>query len=179
MSDLKKTDEDFQDKLKKIKVFLTDVDGVLTDGRVYWANNEIGFNRFFHISDGYGLKILMGGGLKVGVISGGESLGLIKRVKSLNLDFMKIGDEDKRQGYLEIVKECGVSDEEVLYMGDEFFDIPILRRVGFSACPPHAAMEVKAVCDYTTTRLCGEGCVREVVDMVRSAQNIIPLIPDF
>lgn len=179
MSDIKKVAEPYWDKLQKIKLFLTDADGVLTDGRVYWDSEEIGFNRFFHIADGYGLKMLMNGGIKVGVISGGDSPGLVKRVENLKLDFMKIGNEDKRQGYLEIVNEYGCSDEEVLYIGDEFFDLPLLRRVGLSVAPPHAAPEVKAVCDYITSRPGGQGCVREVADMVRLVQNIVPHIPDF
>ena len=168
-----------RDKLRQIKLFLTDVDGVLTDGKVYWAGKEIGFNRFFHASDGYAMRFLMANGIKVGIISGGESLGVIERVGNLQLDYMKLGDEDKRQGYLEIVHDCGVSDREVLYIGDEFFDLPLLRRVGFSAAPPHADPEVQQACDYVTAHSGGEGCVREVANLLRWAQDIVPLVEDF
>lgn len=168
-----------KEKLRLIKVFLTDVDGVLTDGRLYWAGEELGFGRFFNTADGYGLKIMMEGGLKVGVISGGNSPSFLERVRALQMDFIKFGNEDKRQGYLDILRESGCTDEEILYIGDEFFDIPLLKRAGFSAAPPHAPPEVLNVCDYTTTREGGMGCVREVVDLVRMAQGITPSIPDF
>ena len=179
MDELSQVVEFHREKLQRIKLFLTDVDGVLTDGRVYWSGEEVGFNRFFNVSDGYGLRLMMEGGLKVGVISGGESLGLLQRARGLQLDFMKTGSEDKRQHYLDIVNSCDLTDQEVLYIGDEFFDIPLLKRVGFSVAPPHADPEVKAVCDYVTTRSGGKGCVREVVNLVRMVQNITPHIVDF
>ena len=167
------------EKLRRIKVFLTDVDGVLTDGRLYWAGEELGFGRFFNVMDGYGLKIIMHGGLKAGIISGGESPSLLARVRDLKLDFIKCGNEDKRQGYLEVIAESGFTDREVLYIGDEFFDIPLLQRVGFSAAPPHAPPEVLEACDYITIKEGGKGCVREVVDLVRLAQGIIPPVANF
>ena len=168
-----------QERLKKIKLFLCDVDGVLTDGRVYWAGADVGFNRFFHVADGHGLKLLMQGGIQVGIISGGRSLGVIKRAESLQLDFAKLGNEDKRQGYLEILQATGLADEEALYMGDELFDLPLLKRVGFSAAPPDACPEVLAACHYVTTRPGGKGCVREVVDMLRIAQAMPLEVPNF
>ena len=179
MSDLERAVEKHREKLQRIKLFLTDIDGVLTDGRIYWASEEVGFNRFFCASDGYGLKIMMQAGIKVGVISGGESVGVLKRFRELKLDFIKVGDEDKRRPYLEILEASGLSDSEALYIGDEFFDLPLLKRVGFSAAPPHADPEVQAACDYVTTREGGRGCVREVVNLVRLAQGIVPVVPDF
>ena len=166
----------FKDKLSKIKVCLFDVDGILTDGRIYWAGEEVGFNRFFHAHDGYGLKILMRAGLKVGIITGGDSDGVLKRFNLLGLDYLKYGNEDKRAAYEEILKETGVSDEEVLYMGDEFFDLPILKRVGFSATVPNASIEIRKEVDYVTQRESGTGCAREVIDMLRHVQGIVPEI---
>ncbi|MCY4643025.1 MAG: HAD hydrolase family protein [Bacteriovoracales bacterium] len=179
MKDLAEVARFHEEKLRPIKLFLTDVDGVLTDGRIYWAGEEVGFGRFFSAYDGHGLRIMKGAGLKLGIISGGHSLGLLERAKTLTVDFVKTGNEDKRQGYLDIVKECGLCDHEVLYIGDEFFDIPLLKRVGFSAAPPHADPEVKAVCDHVTFRPAGLGCVREITDLVRLAQGIDPHVADF
>lgn len=164
----------YKAKLQKIKVCLFDVDGILTDGKIYWSGEEVGFNRFFHTHDGYGLKILMQAGLKVGIITGGDSLGVLKRFKQLGIDFIHYGNEDKRAAYEQVLVETGVSEDEVLYMGDEFFDLPILKRVGFSATVPDASFEIRQAVDYITCRTSGTGCVREVIDMLRHVQGIVP-----
>ncbi len=166
----------YEDKLKKIKVALFDVDGVLTDSRVFWSGEECGYNRFFNTQDGYAMKVLMKAGIKVGIVTGGNSVGVKNRFSDLGLDYLKMGNEDKRQGFEEILKDSGVKEEEVLYMGDEFFDLPILKRVGFAATPPHASCEVRDEVDYITHREGGHGCVREVIDLVRHAQGIVPEI---
>ena len=166
----------YKDKLSKIKLCLFDVDGILTDGRIYWSGEEVGFNRFFHAHDGYGLKILMKAGIKVGIITGGDSEGVLKRFGLLGLDYLYYGDEDKRAAYDKVIAETGFSDEEVLYMGDEFFDLPILNKVGFSATVPGASIEIREAVDYITHRESGQGCAREVIDMLRHVQGIVPKI---
>ncbi len=173
---LRETAKEHSDKLSKIKVCLFDVDGILTNGKLYWAGEEVGFNRQFHTQDGYGLKILMRAGLKVGIITGGNSIGVKKRFEGLGVDFLYMGDEDKRSAYEDVLKETGVSEEEVLYMGDEFFDLPILKRVGFAATVPSASAEIRDAVDYITHREAGDGCAREVIDMLRHTQNIVPEI---
>lgn len=179
MEDLRDVAKRFKDKLSKIKLCAFDVDGILTSGHIFWAGKEVGFNRHFHTRDGYGLKILMEAGLKVGVISGGDSLGVQKRfVENLKLDFAYLGDEDKRHAYQKLLEE-GYKDEEILYMGDEFFDLPLLKRAGFSATVPAASYEVKEAVDYITQLPSGEGCVREVIDIIRYARGITPKILDF
>jgi 3-deoxy-D-manno-octulosonate 8-phosphate phosphatase (KDO 8-P phosphatase) len=155
------------------------LDGILTNGQLYWSGEEVGYNRFFHALDGFGLKMLMKAGLKVGVISGGDSLGVYKRFQeNLGLDYVYLGDEDKRHAYEKVLAQ-GHKDHEILYMGDEFFDLPILKRVGFSASVPEASHEVQEQVDYVTWKSSGQGCAREVVDLVRYAQGISPDIPDF
>lgn len=166
----------YEEKLKKIKVALFDVDGILTNSQVFWSGEECGYNRSFHTQDGYGLKTLMRAGLKVGIITGGSSLGVKNRFSDLGLDYIKMGNEDKRQGFEEVLKDSGVKEDEVLYMGDEFFDLPILKRVGFAATAPHASCEIRDEVDYITHREGGHGCVREVIDLVRYAQGIVPEI---
>lgn len=166
--------KNFESKLKNIKVALFDVDGILTDGRLYWAGEEVGFNRFFHAHDGYGLKMLMRAGIKVGIITGGDSIGVKKRFEGLGVDYLYMGNEDKRASFEKICKEEGVQESECLYMGDEYFDLPILKRVGFSATVPNASLEVMESVDYVTQRESGTGCVREVIDMLRHAQGITP-----
>ncbi|MBC96614.1 MAG: hypothetical protein CME63_02625 [Halobacteriovoraceae bacterium] len=177
--DLKLKSQEFKDKLSKIKVCAFDVDGILTDGRVWWGGEEVGWNRYFNIRDGYGMKVLQRAGYKVGVITGGNSSGLRKRFKeNLGLDFIYQGSEDKRTAFLELMDE-GFKAEEILYMGDEHFDMPLLKKAGFSATVPEACVDVKEVVDYVTQIEGGRGAAREVIDLLRYACGIFPEIPDF
>lgn len=167
------------EKLKKIKVCAFDVDGILTDGMVWWQSDEVGWNRTSHTRDGYGLKVLQRAGLKVGVITGGDSLSVTKRYKeNLALDFVYSGNEDKRDAFKDLLKQ-GFDSSEILYMGDEFFDTPLLKAAGFGATVPEAVGEVKDNVDYVTSLPGGRGAVREVIDLVRYAQEIVPKVPGF
>jgi len=168
----------FNKKLKKIKVFITDVDGILTDGKIHWDGHDIGFNRSFHALDGYGMKILKQAGIKIGLITGGDSNSVKVRAEYLKMDYIFVGTEDKRHALDKILSD-GFKEEEILYMGDEFFDLPILMRVGFSATVPNASWEIKKEVDYITRAQSGEGCVREVIDLVRYAQKIVPKIEGY
>jgi 3-deoxy-D-manno-octulosonate 8-phosphate phosphatase (KDO 8-P phosphatase) len=177
--DLREISSKYSDKLSKIKVALFDVDGILTNGLISWDGEPVGFNRSTHTQDGYGLKVLMQAGIKVGVISGGNSEGVVKRFReNLNLDYVYLGNEDKREAYLKVLDK-GHKDEEILYMGDEFFDLPLLKRAGFSATVPNASYEIREAVDYVTIRPSGQACVREVIDLIRYAQGIVPNIKDF
>ncbi|MCK5074544.1 MAG: HAD hydrolase family protein [Bacteriovoracaceae bacterium] len=176
--DFREISRKFQDKLKKIKVFLADVDGILTDGRIFWAGPEVGFNRAFHALDGYGMKMLQRAGLKVGIISGGDSKSVKVRSDYLKLDYVFIGNEDKREALLTVMKD-GFKPEEVCFMGDEFFDLPVLKKAGFSATVPKASPEIREAVDYVTQREGGDACVREVIDILRFAQGIVPDILEF
>lgn len=168
--------KEYTDKLAKIKICLFDVDGILTTAQVHWDGEECGFNRSFHIQDGYGMKVLMRAGIKVGIITGGDSVGVRKRFEYLGVDHLYMGKEDKRGALEEILEKTGFEPSEVLYMGDEFFDLPILKRVGFSATVPCASYEVRSSVDYITHRESGMGCAREVMDLLRHVQNITPAI---
>lgn len=169
---LKVTALRFEEKLSKIKVCIFDIDGILTDGKISWEGDDVGFNRTTHALDGHGLKMLMEAGLKVGVISGGDSVGVRKRfVDNLKLTFTFFGNEDKREAFKKVLA-MGYKDEEILYMADEFIDLPILRRVGFSATVPNASLEIQEAVDYITYREAGDACAREVIDILRYAQKI-------
>lgn len=177
--DYQKLATKFKSKLLPIKVALFDVDGVLTDGRVYYDGEEVGFNRFFNVRDGYGMNVLREAGIKVGIITGGNSLGVLKRFReNLKVDFLYYGNEDKRQAYKDVLSQ-GYSDNEILYIGDEFFDLPLLKRAGFSASPPTASPEILEAVDYVTMARPGMGVVREVIDILRKARDIVPQVADF
>ena len=177
--DLRVLGKKFKEKLGPIKVVLFDIDGILTNGLIHWDGMEVGYNRATHAQDGYGMKLLMDAGIKVGVISGGDSLGVKKRFKeNLKLDLVFLGNEDKRKAYLKVL-DLGYEDQNILYMGDELFDIPLLKRAGFSATVPNAGHEVRESVDYVTMRESGQACAREVMDILRYAKGIIPVIPTF
>ncbi|PIP93222.1 MAG: phenylphosphate carboxylase subunit delta [Bdellovibrio sp. CG12_big_fil_rev_8_21_14_0_65_39_13] len=170
-NEIKKIADQFQSKLAKIKVCAFDVDGVLTDATVTYHGPEIGWNRTYSILDGYGMKLLQKNGLKVGVITGGNSLSVDKRFgELLKLDFIYKGSEDKTGAFNELNKQ-GFSDEEILYMGDELFDIPLLKRAGFAATTKWATYEVFDLVDYIAQRDPGKGCAREVMDILRYARG--------
>ncbi|MEK6625790.1 MAG: phenylphosphate carboxylase subunit delta [Bdellovibrionota bacterium] len=177
--DLRALARKYKAKLDPIKVALFDVDGVLTDGRVFYHGAEVGYNRLFNIRDGYGLKMLPEAGIKVGIISGGNSLSIIKRfTENLTVDYFFIGSEDKRGPYLKVLAD-GYTDDQILYMGDEFFDLPLLQRAGFSAAPRTASSEILEVVDYVPFSWPGNGAAREVIDLLRYAHGFVPSIPNF
>jgi len=165
-----------QEKLKVIKCALFDVDGILTNGLVYYSGKEMGWNRFFNIYDGYGIKLLMQNNIHVGILSGGDSEGLKKRfIENLKIpsSMCYLGDENKRIAYQKIKKDLLLNDEQIMYMGDELFDIPILDQVGFSATVPNASFLVQKRCDYITQKKSGKGAAREVMDLILLSQNLI------
>ena len=128
---------DIQARLKKIKLLILDVDGVMTDGRVFWLDGH-GWTRHFHIKDGYGLKVLMKCGIDVAIISGGDSIDVRTRMEFLKIKHVFLGDEDKLKALDKIVASTGLSLDQMAFMGDDLFDLPVLERVGFSASVPHA-----------------------------------------
>src|SRR5271168_3682493 len=128
---------DLQARLKKIRILILDVDGVMTDGRIFWLDGH-GWTRHFHVKDGYGLKLLMKCGIQVAVISGGDSRDVRARMEFLKINYVFLGDEDKVKALEKIITATGLTTDQMAFMGDDLFDIPVIDRVGFSASVPHA-----------------------------------------
>lgn len=166
---------DLQNRLRKIKLLILDVDGVMTDGRIFWLEGH-GWTRHFHIKDGYGLKVLMKCGIQVAVISGGDSRDVRTRMEYLKISHVFLGDEDKIKALEKIRDATQLGYEQMAFMGDDLFDIPVLERVGFSATVPHAVDPVKARVHYVTETPGGWGAVREVADAIRRAQGLGPYL---
>lgn len=162
---------DIQARLKKIKILILDVDGVMTDGRVFWLDGH-GWTRYFHIKDGYGLKVLMKAGIQVAVISGGDSKDVRTRMEFLKVPHVFLGDENKLVALEKIRQATGFTHDQMAFMGDELFDIPVLEKVGFAATVPHAVEPVKSKVHYITEAQGGWGAVREVADAIRDAQGL-------
>lgn len=165
--------KDIQDKLKKIKLLILDVDGIMTDGRIFWLEGH-GWTRHFHIHDGYGLKILMKAGIDVAIISGGDSKDVRTRMEFLKIKHVFLGDEDKIKALEKIKTATGLSYDQMAFMGDDLFDIPVIEKVGFSATVPEAVPNVKEKVHYITEASAGWGAVREVADAVRKSQGYGP-----
>jgi len=166
---------DIQTRLKKIRLLILDVDGVMTDGRIFWLEGH-GWTRHFHIKDGYGLKLLMKCGVQVAVISGGDSKDVRTRMEFLKIQNVFLGDEDKLKALDKIIEATGLLTDQMAFMGDDLFDIPVIEKVGFSATVPHAVDEVKSRVHYVTETLGGWGAVREIADAIRKAQGLGPYL---
>jgi 3-deoxy-D-manno-octulosonate 8-phosphate phosphatase (KDO 8-P phosphatase) len=166
---------DIQSRLKKIKLLILDVDGVMTDGRVFWLAGH-GWTRNFHIKDGYGIKLLMASGIDVAIISGGESEDVRMRMQFLKIKHVFLGDEDKLKALEKIVESTGLALDQMAFMGDDLFDLPVLERVGFSASVPHAVDPVRARVHYVTENPGGWGAVREIADAIRKSQGLGPYL---
>lgn len=147
-------------------MLICDIDGVLTDGRL-WVNESGQWCRFFHTLDGVGLKLLMEAGYEVGVISGGRSADVIKRMEHLKIKHVYLDALDKTPCFDAILVKLGLKEDEVAYIGDEVYDIPLLERVGVAFTVPHAVKEVKDAAHAVTKVAGGKGAVRELADLIR------------
>ena len=158
-------------KLKKIKLILLDVDGVLTDSTVMWIKDQ-GWTRRYSVYDGYGIKLIQKLGIQVGIISGGNSEELQERMKMLGVEHLVLGSEDKLNSLQIIQKKTGIPLDQICFMGDDLFDIPALEKVGLSISVPDAVPEVKKLVHYVTDRRGGFGAARELIDAIRHAQGL-------
>jgi 3-deoxy-D-manno-octulosonate 8-phosphate phosphatase (KDO 8-P phosphatase) len=157
--------EDLKERARRIKMLLLDVDGVMTDGGIILGPGEIELKRF-HVHDGMGITLAKAAGLKVGILTGRDSEAVRKRAKELRIDVVHQGSDDKEKGYQAILKEYGLTDEEIAYVGDDVLDVPILKKVGLPICVANGMDEAKAVSCYITETKGGHGAVREVVEML-------------
>ena len=158
------------DRLKKIKLLLLDIDGVMTDGRIIFDSNGIE-SKFFNVKDGHGIKMVQRGGIEVGIVSGRRSQVVANRAAELGIARVFQGSLDKLTPYQEILADTGLDDSQVAFMGDDIIDIPVLRRVGFAAAPADAVEEVLPHAHFVAKNRGGWGAVREVCDLLLKAQG--------
>jgi len=158
------------DKAKKLKLLILDVDGVLTDGKLFF-DNEGNEYKSFHARDGHGIKLLRQTGVEVAVISGRKSNSVALRMKSLGIEHVYQGHEDKRAAFNELLNKVGVTPEQVAHVGDDLLDLPIMTRVGLAIAVNDANFAVKERADWCTSSLGGNGAVREVCDLIMQAQG--------
>ena len=160
----------YKKKLNHITTFIFDIDGVLTDGKVY-ITTEKNLTRVMHTKDGFAIKTAIKKGYNVAIISGAQDENVIRRLEYLNIPDIYIKVDDKLPVYKSYIEQKGLKDEEVLYMGDDIPDIPVLQAVGLSAAPRDAVQEVLETVDYISHKPGGETCVRDVIEQVLRVQG--------
>lgn len=163
------TPEELNPKLARIKLFLTDVDGVMTDGAVYIT--ESGESKRFYIPDGLGLHMLQRSGIRVGWISKRPSIVTQRRAQELKIDFLAQDQAGKMPAALKILDQTGLQFEDVCYVGDDVVDIALLKASGVAVAVSNAVPEVKKIAHYITRAPGGNGAIRELTDMIIKSQN--------
>lgn len=159
----------YKERLPQIKTIILDVDGVLTTGEVHLFQGQ--FVRTLHSKDGYVLHYASKIGYDIFVITGGTSEEVKLRLEESGVKRVCLRSANKMNVYSALQAEFGFKDEEVCYMGDDIPDIPLLKHVGFSACPQDASPDVKAVCHYQSPIHGGKGCVRDVIEQILRVQG--------
>src|SRR3989338_7648592 len=159
-----------KEKLKKIKVLVMDVDGVLTDSGII-VDSKGGEIKKFNVLDGFGIVIAQKAGLKTAIITARLSKPVGHRAKDLRINKVYQNAFPKSIAYEKMLKEFSVKDNEVCFIGDDVPDLNILKRVGFAVTVPNAASGIKKHADYITQRRGGEGAVREVIELILAAQG--------
>jgi 3-deoxy-D-manno-octulosonate 8-phosphate phosphatase (KDO 8-P phosphatase) len=154
-----------QKKLDTIKLLVLDVDGVLTDGTIL-LDSRGRESKLFSIIDGHGIKMWKRAGLKIAFLSGRKSAPTARQAKELAVDFCLNGRRDKLKGLKELIKMSKIPAGRIAYVGDDLPDLPVMRRVGFSAAVVNAVDEVKRSADYVTKQKGGRGAAREVIEYI-------------
>jgi 3-deoxy-D-manno-octulosonate 8-phosphate phosphatase (KDO 8-P phosphatase) len=157
-------------KAQAIKLLILDVDGVLTDGKLFFdqQGNEY---KSFHAQDGHGLKLLRQTGVEIAVISGRRSPTVELRMKNLGISHVYQGQEDKRAAFQSLLSTLQLEPQQVAYVGDDLLDLPIMSKVGLAIAVNDAVPTVKDYADWCTARNGGQGAVREACDLIMQAQG--------
>jgi len=158
-------------ELKNIKAIVIDVDGVLTDGGIYYDNNGNEFKKF-NVKDGQIIKHLKNTGFILGVITGRESKSVDKRIQELGFDFYRKGVSDKEKEFLSFLKIYNLKADEVAYIGDDIIDLPIIDLVGFSGTPADSRDYIKNRVDFITESKGGDGAFRDFADYILQQNNL-------
>jgi 3-deoxy-D-manno-octulosonate 8-phosphate phosphatase (KDO 8-P phosphatase) len=155
-------------RARKIRLVLLDVDGVLTDGRLYYGVDGEAL-KAFDVRDGHGI-VMLRDRVAFGCISGRPGKATEARLRELRFEHLIFGERDKLAGYARLA-QLGVPDDEVAYMGDDVNDVPLLRKVGLSACPADAVPEARAAVHFVARSPGGRGAVRELCELILRAKG--------
>ena len=162
--------ENYKIKLKNITTFIFDVDGVLTDGKLL-ITSKGDMLRVMDAKDGYAMKYAIDKGFKISIISGGKDESIRKRLEKLGIKDIFLDSHNKIESYNELIHKNNLSPDDILYMGDDIPDIPVMKVSGVSSCPQDAVYDVKKIADYISHKNGGNGCVREIIEQVLRVQK--------
>jgi YrbI family 3-deoxy-D-manno-octulosonate 8-phosphate phosphatase len=158
------------DACRRVELILSDVDGVMTDGGIWYDNQGVEL-KGFHIRDGLGIKLWQRAGYRFGLLTARTSHIVRLRAGELGIDLVRQGFEDKLPAALEVIRDCGLVPERVCYIGDDLTDLPVIRAVGLGVAVADAVDEVRAASAYVTRPSGGRGAVRELVEMILKAKS--------
>ena len=162
--------QSYKERLININVFVFDVDGVLTNGMtLLHPNGE--YLREIYARDMQGFKLAKENGFKLCAITAGRSQTVKNALLNLGFDEVHLGAHDKLSVFENYITRNSFQKKEVLYMGDDIADIPVLKEVGISTCPQDAVQDVRSICDYVSHYKGGNGCAREVIEQTLRMQN--------
>ncbi len=162
--------QDAVERARAVKLIIFDVDGVMTDGTLYLADDGQEYKGFNSL-DGHGLKMLKNTGVEVGIITGRNSQVVVHRARNLGITHLHQGAHDKLMVYRQLLGDLGISPEQTAFMGDDVVDLPVMRRAGLAVAVPAAPDLVKAHSHYVTRREGGRGAVREACEFIMRAQG--------
>lgn len=159
------------EKIRRIKLIIMDVDGVLTDGRIIYTNtgDEV---KSFDVKDGFGIRLAHRAGIKTAILTGRSSQLVLKRAEELEIEEVYQNAFVKAEVYKKILANSGLQHEEIAYIGDDIVDLPVMKQVGLSVAVPEAMEEVKQQADYITNKSAGKGAVREIIEIILKTQNL-------
>lgn len=159
-----------REKAAHLKLIIFDVDGVLTDGRLFVTESgeEI---KTFHSRDGHGMKMLQASGVEIGIITGRTSKIVAHRCKELGIQHVYQGQKDKRPAFTELIQKLSLKPEQVAYMGDDVVDLPVMKQVGLAIATQDAHEFVKKHADWHTQSNGGYGAAREACELIMDAQG--------
>ena len=151
--------------MKDIKFLVLDVDGTLTDGKIYVDNKDNSF-KAFNVKDGFALVNWLKLGGEVAILTGKKSNIVERRAKELGIKYIIQGSKNKKQDLKNLLKELNITFENVAYMGDDLNDLGVMKSVGFSACPKDSVQEVLEITNFISSKNGGDGAVREFLEHI-------------
>lgn len=157
-------------KAQKIKLLICDVDGVLTDGKIY-IGNEGELFKAFDVKDGLGIKMLLANGIDVAILTARSSEILKKRTQELGITNVLQGQRDKVKGLEQLLSDTSLTAQEIAYIGDDLPDYAVIQKVGLKACPCNAVEEIEHLADFKSRHPGGAGAVRELAEYILKAQG--------
>jgi 3-deoxy-D-manno-octulosonate 8-phosphate phosphatase (KDO 8-P phosphatase) len=157
-------------KLRQLKMLILDVDGVLTDGRL-WFDSDGHEYKTFHARDGHGIKLLQQTGVQVAVISGRSSPSVALRLQNLGIQHVYQGYDQKLAALADLMEKTSIGAEHIAHIGDDLLDLPLMRRVGVGIAVSDANFAVRQYADWCTQMPGGQGAVREVCDSIMHIQG--------